>query len=152
SLQTRELLLLPRPVEEDVVPMADLEVLEGGQLEALSLDGTPELDELVDRPDVETGGHAPSLRHRLRIGDARAARHVVDEVRDDRLGARLPGEPEVLRCEHLLVEAQPRFHRYLLVGRLPAHGAARVGGRPVWLPRSSFYLQWRNGVVCVTSK
>src|SRR5262249_18629491 len=105
--------------------------------------GTTEFDELVDRPDVETGGHAPSVRHCLRIGDARAARHVVDEVRDDRLGARLSGEPEVLRCEHLLVEAQPRFHRYLLVGRLPAIR----GGSCWWPPRvaTSFLLSTCSG-------
>ena len=135
SLQALELLLLPGPVEKDVVPVADLEVLEGRKLEPLRLDGAAKLDELLDGPDVEARRDPPAVRHGLRVRDPRAARHVVDEMGDDRLGARLPGEPEVLRRQHLLVEPQPRFHPYLLVaspsgshtGRAPSRRPPRVG-------------------------
>ena len=135
--------------------MADLEVLDRGQLEPLGLDGAPKIDELLHGPEVGARRHAPAVRHRLCVWDPRAAGHVVDEVGDDRLGARLPSEPEVLRRQHLLVEPEPWFHSCLLVrspvvfvAAIGIHGACPGGGAPPGEARadSLCFLQCRNGV------
>ena len=143
-LQAGELLLLAGPVEQDVVPVADLEVLERGQLEPLGLDGPTQVDELVDRPDAAARGDAPATRHRLRIRDARPAGHVVDEVRDDRLRPRLPREPEVLGRQHLLVQAESRLH----LDVLPSLASSAPGGADTCAAREVAATSCTSGTGC----
>ena len=122
-----------RAIDEDVVPVGGVEVLDGGELEALGFDFAANPDQFGGRPEAAgVAGEAPGLGFAagglIASGVVAALVEVVDEVDDEVGTAGLAGEGVVLGGEHVTVEAESEVHGGCGITVLEA-GGWRKGGR-----------------------
>lgn len=120
-------------VDEDVVPVGGVEVLDGGELEALGFDFAADPDQFGGGPEaLGIAGVAPGLGFAagglIATGIVAALVEVVDEVDDEVGAAGLTGEGVVLGGEHVTVEAESEVHGGCGITVLEAGGMAQAGG------------------------
>jgi hypothetical protein len=123
-----------RSIDEDVVPVGGVEVLDGGELEALGFDIAADLDQFGRGPEeLGIAGEAPgpgfATGRLIAAGVVAALIEIVDEVDDEVGAAGLTREGVVLGGEHVTVEAESEVHGGCGITVLEEGGRAQVGTR-----------------------
>jgi hypothetical protein len=111
ALEVLHLLDLPRPVEQDVVPVRGVEVLDRLPLQAVRLDVLPDVDQILVAPELSVSlGVSPS-HVGFAGGDVRVlATEVVDQMHDQVRDPGLLREAKIVLAQEAAVESKSEIH------------------------------------------